>query len=182
MKGIEVKKKLQSNGFSLKMVAELMGETPQNLNSMLNAQDIKTGVLERIASAIKKPLYFFFSEKVELMNEEEMAQHDREVAEGKWNVGTIYPNAPMVREPAPPPYNKEPAPPVSDNEQYLRDDIQFLKEQLLMKDRLLASQSRIIEEFLSIEEFVKKGTTFVSGVSTKDTPPQTGKTQRVAEW
>ncbi|MDR3094899.1 MAG: hypothetical protein LBU62_09720 [Bacteroidales bacterium] len=43
-----------------------MGETPQNLNSMLNAQDIKTGVVERIASAIKKPLYFFFPEKVEL--------------------------------------------------------------------------------------------------------------------
>ena len=76
MKGIDVKKKLQSNGFSLKSVADLMGETPQNLNSMLNAQDIKTGVVERIADAVKKPLYFFYSENVALMSEEEMRQWD----------------------------------------------------------------------------------------------------------
>ena len=77
MKGIEIKKKLQNNGFSLKKVAELMGETPQNLNSMLSAQDIKTGVVERIAKSINKSLYFFLNEKVELMNEAEMAQYDR---------------------------------------------------------------------------------------------------------
>ena len=65
MTGIEVKKKLQNNGFSLKMVADLMGETPQNLNSMLNAQDIKTGTVEKIAKAINKSLYFFFEEKIE---------------------------------------------------------------------------------------------------------------------
>jgi DNA-binding transcriptional MerR regulator len=68
MKGLDVKKKLQNNGFSLKTVADLMSETPQNLNSMLNAQDIKTGVIERIAEAIKKPLYFFYQEKVGLMD------------------------------------------------------------------------------------------------------------------
>jgi len=89
MKGIDVRKKLQNNGFSLKLVAEAMGETPQNLNSMLQAQDIKTGVLEKIAKAINKNLYFFFEEKVELMTEEEMAQHDKEVAEGKRNTTGI---------------------------------------------------------------------------------------------
>lgn len=62
MKGIDVKKKLLENGYLLKNVAELMGETPQNLNSMLNAKDIKTGVVEKIALAIKKPLYFFFND------------------------------------------------------------------------------------------------------------------------
>ncbi|MDR2293183.1 MAG: hypothetical protein LBE11_06900 [Prevotellaceae bacterium] len=62
MNGIEVKKKLKKSGYLLKNVAELMGETPQNLNSMLNAKDIKTGVIEKIASAIKKPLYFFFDD------------------------------------------------------------------------------------------------------------------------
>ena len=87
MKGISVKKKLQNNGFSLKSVAEAMGETPQNLNSMLKAQDIKTGVLEEIAKAINKNLYFFFDENIRLMTPEEMDQHDKEVSEGKWNIG-----------------------------------------------------------------------------------------------
>ena len=89
MKGIDVKKKLQNNGFSLKFIAESMGETPQNLNSMLLAQDIKTGVLEKIAKAINKNLYFFFDEKVALMTTDEMKQHDKEVAEGKWNSRSI---------------------------------------------------------------------------------------------
>jgi transcriptional regulator with XRE-family HTH domain len=85
MRGIDVRKKLQNNGFSLKIVAELMGETPQNLNSMLNARDIKTGVLERIAKVINKSLYFFFDDKVGLMTKEEMQQHDKEVAKVNGN-------------------------------------------------------------------------------------------------
>jgi phage repressor protein C with HTH and peptisase S24 domain len=80
MKGIEVKKKLQNSGFSLKMVADAMGETPQNLNSMLNAQDIKTGILERIAGAINKSLYFFFDDKVKLMTDEEILLFDKNKA------------------------------------------------------------------------------------------------------
>ena len=83
MKGIEVKKKLQNNGFSLKNVAELMGETPQNLNSMLNVQDIKTGTIERIAKAINKSLYFFLDDKVALMNEEEIKQQDKHITKIK---------------------------------------------------------------------------------------------------
>ena len=83
MKGIEVKKRLQNNGFSLKAVADLMGETPQNLNSMLAAQDIKTGTLERIAKAINKSLYFFFDEKITLMDEKTIAQQDADIKAGK---------------------------------------------------------------------------------------------------
>ena len=70
MTGKKIKEILKNNGFSLKYVAEILGETPQNFNSMLNAQDIKTGVLERIADAIKKPLYFFYPEKTIFTNKE----------------------------------------------------------------------------------------------------------------
>jgi transcriptional regulator with XRE-family HTH domain len=63
MKGIDVRKILKKNGYKIKEVAALMGETPQNLNSMFQADDIKTGVLERIAKAINKSLYFFFEER-----------------------------------------------------------------------------------------------------------------------
>ncbi len=84
MKGIEIKKILQNNGYTLKEVAELMGETPQNLNSMLGAQDIKTGVVERIAIAIKKNLYFFYRDIPSLMTDKEIIEQDKEVEDGKW--------------------------------------------------------------------------------------------------
>jgi transcriptional regulator with XRE-family HTH domain len=63
MKGVDVKEKLKKNGYKMNEVAVLMGETPQSLNSLFQAGDIKTGVLERIAKAINKSIYFFFEEK-----------------------------------------------------------------------------------------------------------------------
>ena len=65
MKGLDVKKKLVENGFLLSDVAKALKETPQNLDSMLRAEDIKTGVLEKIAKAINKSLYFFIEDDKE---------------------------------------------------------------------------------------------------------------------
>lgn len=61
MKGEDVRKKLLDNGYVLKDVAEAMGIIPQNLQTYLNSDDIKTGVLERIANAISKNTYFFYA-------------------------------------------------------------------------------------------------------------------------
>jgi transcriptional regulator with XRE-family HTH domain len=63
MEGSKVRSILKANGFIMKDIAEAMGETTQNLNSMLNAQDIKSGVLERIARALKKDVRFFYGDK-----------------------------------------------------------------------------------------------------------------------
>lgn len=60
MSGAEVKEKLMKGGYILKDVADAMGIIPQNLQSLLNADDIKTGVLEKIAQAISKSIYFFY--------------------------------------------------------------------------------------------------------------------------
>lgn len=79
MSGNEVKKILKKWGFPLKNVAELMGESPQNLNSMLNAQDIKTGVVAKIAHAIKKPLYLFFQDNDDLKTCTQIAAEDKEM-------------------------------------------------------------------------------------------------------
>jgi Predicted transcriptional regulator len=62
MKGIYVKEKLLGNGYVLSDVAKNMGIIPQNLQTLLSAEDIKTGVLENIAKAISKSIYFFFEE------------------------------------------------------------------------------------------------------------------------
>jgi len=99
MRGLEVKKKLKDKGFSLRKTAELIGETPQNLNSLLNAQDIKTGVVERIAKATGLSLMFFYSEKIGLMTEIEIEQHDKEVTDGKWQVATAKPKATHTQKP-----------------------------------------------------------------------------------
>lgn len=49
---------------------------------MLSAQDVKTGVLERIAKAIGQPVAIFFPQKLQLMTESEIAEQDKEVAQG----------------------------------------------------------------------------------------------------
>lgn len=62
MNGKEVKNKLMDSGYILADVAKSMDITPQALNSLLQASDIKTGVLENIAASINKNIYFFFEE------------------------------------------------------------------------------------------------------------------------
>lgn len=89
MKGIEVKNILLLNGYKLKEVAELIGESPQNFNSMLLTQDIKTGILERISNAIKKPLYWFYQQTGNLEHAETSKQGADEVQQLKAEVSKL---------------------------------------------------------------------------------------------
>ena len=59
MRGEEVKKILESDGIPLNELAERLGTSPQNLNNWLNVKDIKTGILDKIANAINKNIYYF---------------------------------------------------------------------------------------------------------------------------
>ena len=65
MRGQEVKDILINSGYVLKDVATAMGIIPQTLQSLLSVDDIKTGVLERIAMAISKSVYFFYTKQNE---------------------------------------------------------------------------------------------------------------------
>ncbi|MCC8089139.1 MAG: hypothetical protein LIO79_07740 [Rikenellaceae bacterium] len=76
MKGIQVKEKLLKNGYVLADVAKNMGIIPQNLQSLLAAEDIKTGVLETIAKAISKSVYFFYEDTNEEIVEEKRPNED----------------------------------------------------------------------------------------------------------
>lgn len=62
MTGEYVKNRLREGGYILDDVARSMDITPQNLQSKLRSTDIKVGVLEEIAKAINKTVYFFFKE------------------------------------------------------------------------------------------------------------------------
>ena len=63
MNGEAVKKILKSKGMKLNSLAILLEETPQNMSSLLNGADIKTGLLERISAATGIPISEFFGEK-----------------------------------------------------------------------------------------------------------------------
>ena len=63
MQGVELKKILQDEGFILSEIAAKMGESPQNFSSLLSAADVKSSLLERLAVALKKNLYFFYADE-----------------------------------------------------------------------------------------------------------------------
>ncbi len=49
MTGEELKKKIQEHGFTQTMIAQAMGVTSQNVQSLLRSNDVKTGTVEAIA-------------------------------------------------------------------------------------------------------------------------------------
>jgi phage repressor protein C with HTH and peptisase S24 domain len=63
MRGEEVKKILEEDGHQLTEVAEKLNISPQNFNNWLGVQDIKTGILDKIARAIDKNIYYFIDKQ-----------------------------------------------------------------------------------------------------------------------
>ena len=69
MKGEEVKKILEEDGLQLSDVAERLNISPQNFNNWLGVQDIKTGILDKIARAIDKNIYYFIDKQSLIVQE-----------------------------------------------------------------------------------------------------------------
>lgn len=62
MTGQEVKDFLTRDGWQLSKVAEAIGESRQNFSAALSSQDVKSGLLERVAKAVGKPVSAFYGE------------------------------------------------------------------------------------------------------------------------
>ena len=62
MTGNTLKKLILAEGLSVAEVARRLGTSQQNLTCSLNKDDIKTGLLERVAEAMGRPLSFFYGE------------------------------------------------------------------------------------------------------------------------
>lgn len=60
MKGVDLKNFLAGRGFSVSKVAALLNESKQNMSAALLKDDIKTGLIERIAEATGIPLLEFY--------------------------------------------------------------------------------------------------------------------------
>ena len=62
MDGQELKQRLKDLGITQVRVAEILGVTPQTVNSMMKNASITTTVLEKIAEAVGKDISVFLQE------------------------------------------------------------------------------------------------------------------------
>ena len=74
MTGEQLRSKIKAKKRSFKSVAEAIGETPQNFQNMLNAADVKSGTLERIAEALGEPISYFY-EELPIVSMEDYAEY-----------------------------------------------------------------------------------------------------------
>ena len=62
MKGVDLKDLLKKEGIILSQLAEDLGMSQQNLSAAFTRDDIKSGLLEKMAKALNKPIGFFYGE------------------------------------------------------------------------------------------------------------------------
>lgn len=62
MTGIFLKQKLDLLGIKQRKLAELIGVTPQSINAIMTAKDVRSGTIEKIARVLDVPIAYFFDE------------------------------------------------------------------------------------------------------------------------
>lgn len=65
MTGKELKERVDALGIAQRKLADKMGVTPQTINAILTAKDVRTSTIERIASVTGMPISFFFKEEAD---------------------------------------------------------------------------------------------------------------------
>ena len=62
MKGADSKNLLRKEGVILSQLAEDLGMSQQNLSAAFTRDDVKSGLLEKLARVLNKPIGFFYGE------------------------------------------------------------------------------------------------------------------------
>lgn len=62
MKGADLKDLLRKEGVILSQLAEDLGMSQQNLSAAFTRDDVKSGLLEKMARVLDKPIGFFYGE------------------------------------------------------------------------------------------------------------------------
>lgn len=70
MSGEELKKKLEGLDISQAKLADLMGVFPQSFNKTLQADDVKSGFIEKLCRVLNKDLSFFYNISASSSDEE----------------------------------------------------------------------------------------------------------------
>ena len=64
MKGSELKEILRKEGVVFNQLAESLEMSQQNLSAAFTRDDVKSGLLEKIAKTLNKPIGYFYSESL----------------------------------------------------------------------------------------------------------------------
>lgn len=62
MTGNHLKNLILSEGYTINKMAELIGIAQPNLVNLLKHEDVRTGLVEKVAQVMGKPLSFFYGE------------------------------------------------------------------------------------------------------------------------
>jgi len=68
MKGKDLKTKLLKTGRTLTDISKALGTSTQNLNSILNASDVKSGTIEKLAKVLNMPIGYFYDSEGSTVN------------------------------------------------------------------------------------------------------------------
>ena len=83
MTGDDIKIFLRRYGKNQSELARMLGESPQNLGSMLNSRDVKSSLIERISSAFAIPISAIYGESsTGIINEAKASGNSTAVAGG----------------------------------------------------------------------------------------------------
>lgn len=62
MKGLDLKNRLLSAGYTVTGIANKVGVIPQNINGWFTSNDVRTGTIEKLAEVLDLPISFFYGE------------------------------------------------------------------------------------------------------------------------
>lgn len=77
MKGEILKRRLLETGKTQKEIAELLNITPQSINAILSASDVRSSTIEKLAKVLRLPVSFFY-EGSELDKEQKSCGRQRQ--------------------------------------------------------------------------------------------------------
>lgn len=86
MSGEELKEVLRKTGMGITDIAKILGVSQQSLSQSLKVKDVKTGLVEDLAKALKLPISYFFGEGV---------NYNKATANGQSSVAAINSNVTM---------------------------------------------------------------------------------------
>lgn len=88
MDGKTLKEKIRLTGKSQRQIAELLGITPQSVNAILSASDVRSGTIEKLANVLHLPISFFYDDAtVWVTKAEASGEGSGASVEGDVNIG-----------------------------------------------------------------------------------------------
>lgn len=88
MDGKTLKEKIRLTGKSQRQIAELLGITPQSVNAILSASDVRSGTIEKLANVLHLPISFFYEDAtVWVTKAEASGEGSGASVEGDVNIG-----------------------------------------------------------------------------------------------